>query len=77
MSCGKTTQPIEMLFGVWTWVGPRKDVFRWQFTLAPPGECGWTIMWRRCGLFVKLLCPLLITVMDQPHMVWGVCSCWL
>jgi len=26
MSCAKMAEPIEMLFGVWTRVGPRKHV---------------------------------------------------
>jgi len=26
MSCGKTAKLIEMLFEVWTWMDPRKDV---------------------------------------------------
>jgi len=26
MSCAKTAEPMEMLFGIWTWVGPRKHV---------------------------------------------------
>ena len=26
MSCAKTAEPIKMLFGMWTWVGPRKHV---------------------------------------------------
>jgi len=26
MSCAKMAVPIEMSFGVWTWVGPRKNV---------------------------------------------------
>jgi len=24
--CRKTVEPIKMLFGMWTWVGPRKHV---------------------------------------------------
>ena len=26
MSCAKTDEPIEMPFGLWTWVGPRNHV---------------------------------------------------
>jgi len=26
MSCAKMAEPIEMLFGIWTWVGPRNHV---------------------------------------------------
>jgi len=32
-------------------------------TLAPPGEYNWTVhVWRRCGLFVRLLWPLVVVV---------------
>jgi len=32
-------------------------------TLAPPGEYHWTVhVWRRCGLFVKILWPLVIII---------------
>jgi len=32
-------------------------------TLAPPGEYHWTVhVWRRCGLFVKMLWPLVIII---------------
>jgi len=33
----KTAEPIEMPFGKWTRVGPRKHIFD-EVTLAPPGE---------------------------------------
>jgi len=26
VSCAKTAEPIEMPFGIWIWVGPRKHV---------------------------------------------------
>jgi len=35
-------EPIEMPFGVWTRVG-QGTVIRWIWTLAPPGECDWTV----------------------------------
>ena len=28
MSCATTPEPIEIPFGVWTWVGPRKHLLR-------------------------------------------------
>jgi len=34
ISCAKTAEPIEMPFGMWTQVGPRKD----GVTLVQPGE---------------------------------------
>jgi len=27
MSCAKMAEPIALLFGLWTWVGPRKHKF--------------------------------------------------
>jgi len=27
MSCAKTAEPVDLPFGFWTWVGPRKDKF--------------------------------------------------
>jgi len=29
VSCAKTAEPIEMTFGMWTPVGPRKPCIRW------------------------------------------------
>jgi len=41
----KWAEPVEMPFGLWTWLGPRNHV------LAPPGEHEWTVhVRRRCGL---------------------------
>ena len=37
ISCAKTAEPIEMPFGIWTPVGPRKHVLG-GVTLAQPGE---------------------------------------
>jgi len=34
VSCSKMAEPIKMLFGLWTLVGPMKH----ECTLAPPGE---------------------------------------
>jgi len=59
VSCTKTAEPIEMPFGLWTWVGRRKHVWCMWCTLVPRGEYDWTVhVRRRCGLFVKLLWPL-------------------
>jgi len=39
--------------------GSKEACVRWWCTLARPGECDWTALVRRwCGLFVKLLWPL-------------------
>ena len=37
VSCAKTSEPIEMPFGLWTQVGRRKHVLHGG-RLAPPGE---------------------------------------
>jgi len=37
MSCAKVAELMEILFGLWTWVGPRKRVLD-GCTLTPPGE---------------------------------------
>ena len=39
VSCAKMAEPIMMLFGLWTWLGPRNHVGAWIL----PGE--WTILW--------------------------------
>jgi len=56
----KTAEPIEMLFGLWTWLGPRKHVLggvrsgaTWRIPLNRPYAAA---MW----LYVKLLRPLAI-----------------
>jgi len=55
----KTAKPIEMPFGVWDSGGPKYACIRCRWTLSPPGEYEWTVHIRRqCGLFVKLLWPL-------------------
>jgi len=38
VSPAKTAEPIEMPFGLWTRVGPRKHVLDGSCTLTPPGE---------------------------------------
>jgi len=54
----KTAERIEMPFGLWTRMSPSKHVLQ-GCTLAQPGEYGWTnCVRRRCGLFAKLLWPL-------------------
>jgi len=53
VSCSKTALLIEMPFGTWTWMGPRKHTLdiRWGCTLASPGEYQWTVHVRQqCGL---------------------------
>jgi len=56
--------PIEMPFGVIDSGGSRKACIRWSCTLAPPGEHDWTVHMRlRCGLFVKLLWPLVMVAL--------------
>jgi len=68
MSCAKTAEWMEMPFGLWTRVYPKKHVLDGGVTLAPPGEYDWTVhMRRRCGLFVNLLWQLVTSV------VWVVC----
>jgi len=50
VNCAKLAEPIEMPFGLWTRLGPRKHV-TWRCTLVPPGEYDWTVrVHRRCGL---------------------------
>ena len=48
VSCAKMAEPIEMSFGLWTLVGPRKHVLL-GYTLAPPGEYDWIVrIWLPC-----------------------------
>jgi len=44
LSCAGTTEPIEMSFGMWTRVGPRKHLM----------ECGSVIHWRHLANAVEL-----------------------
>jgi len=63
VSCAKTAEPIEMPFGMWTRVGPRKHALEWRCTLAQPSESDWTVHVRwQCSLFVKLLWPFVTTM---------------
>jgi len=56
--CAKTAEPVEMAFGLWTRVAPRKHVLdggqipRWCQCAIIGWHIGtsWRIMWRRCGL---------------------------
>ena len=64
--------PCDAQFGLWTRVGRKKSKIQsyspgganlptWEGTLAPPDEYDWSVrLRRRCGLFVKLLWPLII-----------------
>jgi len=61
MSPTKPAEPIEMPFRLWTRVGPRKHVLDGVHI-----DVTWRIHWtvhvrRRCGFFVKLLWPLVLT----------------
>ena len=38
ISCTKMAEPMDMPFGLWTPIGPRKDVLHGGRTLAQPGE---------------------------------------
>jgi len=58
VSCAKTAEPIEMPSGYRLgWAQGSTGYL--GCTLSPPGEYDWTVrVLRRCGLFVKLLWPL-------------------
>jgi len=59
MSRAKTAEPIEVPFGLLTRLGPEEACIRLGSTLLPPGEYDWNVhVRRRCGIFVKLLWPL-------------------
>jgi len=47
VSCAKMAKPIEMPFGLWTRVGPRKHMV--GVTLAPPGIYHWPVHNFICG----------------------------
>jgi len=59
-------EPIEMPFGLWTQMGARKHLLgrvhtgaTWQI------QYHWTVhVQRRCGLYVKLLWPLVIIIIN-------------
>ena len=47
MSCVKAAEPIDLLFGLWTWVGQRKHKFnrvRHMAPLCPHGRAHWCHM---------------------------------
>jgi len=57
----KMVELIEVPFGLWTRVGVRRHVLDGGITLSPRGEYDWTVhVWRWCGLFVKLLWPVVL-----------------
>jgi len=51
VSAAKTAKPVEMPFGIWTWMGPRKHVLDGGCILAQSGEYDRTsrVRWQ-CGL---------------------------
>ena len=56
--------------------GSKEACVRWGYTLAPPDEYDWTVhLRRRCGFFVKLLCPLVFSFryMLSPVRLSSVC----
>ena len=77
--CGelcKMAQPIEIPFWLWTRVGRRKHVLHGD-TLAPPSECNWTVHVRwRCGLYVKLLWPLVIIRLHRSTLYVDAAYCY-
>jgi len=64
VSPAKTAEPIEMPFGLWTRVGPRKHTcIRQGCTLAPPREYNRTVhVLQRCVLSARLLWPLITVI---------------
>jgi len=65
MSWAKMAEPINLLFGLWTWVGQKKHKFKrvQKGTLAPPGKYDWTIhLQRRCRLMSYYVDHSLIVV---------------
>jgi len=38
VSLAEMAEPLEVLFGMWTWGGPEEPCTRWACTLAPLGE---------------------------------------
>ena len=69
MSCAKTAEPIEMPFGVWTWVGPRKHVLdegaHWHnlANTIEPSMCGGAAAFLS-NYFDHLVMPLNIFCLD-------------
>jgi len=90
MSCAKTAELIDLLFGLWTWRGPRKHKFNrirqvapmpsWKGTLAPPGEYDWTArLLRGCSVMSNcfdhlLLLLLLFDLYNGCKMIVCVCG---
>jgi len=62
VSCAKTAEPIEMQFGLWTRMGPRKHELHgaahWRQLAKTTEPSNGIHVRRRCGLSVKLLGPL-------------------
>jgi len=59
MICAKTAEPIEMLFGMWTWVGPRKHVLDGGHIDATWWYSWWSLvrlLWQHVTLLRLLIC---------------------
>ena len=77
MSCAKTAEPIEMPFGMWTWVGLRKRVLdgvhigaTWEIQLNRPCVAA-------MRPYVKLLCSLvLLGRIAVPYMYLDAAYCY-
>jgi len=58
-SPAKTTEPIEMPFGLWTWVGPRKQVLGGVYT----GETWRIPLNRSCAAAMRRHCQITVTIL--------------
>jgi len=66
VSCAKTTEPINLPFGLWTWVGRRKHKFSHIRQVMP--MCPSSIVfasWRQWTIRVRRCCGLMSTYFDH------------
>jgi len=54
--CAKTAELIEMLFGLWTWVGPRKHALDWAQIPHAKGQLLRERTSRACQQHCRELC---------------------
>jgi len=72
VSCAKMAEPIMMLFGLWTWLGPRNHVGAWILPGGVDDSVGYAL---QCGLSTKFFDDLSDCVTVLRHAEWSTERC--